>query len=129
MAILYCTLWILQIQDFKQLNNAKFNVLNKMAPKVRFSDSSTDERSSFSPFLKEWNELKEAKAVQEIFNTKIVALKSSNIEYAIPQAFRILFIFILIGSVIILILNWDVVTTSSFQIPIPTPTIAPTTTP
>lgn len=131
MAILYCTLWILQIQDFKQLNNAKFSVLNKMAPTVRFSDSSADERASFGPFLKEWDELKEAKAVQEIFNTKIIALNSSNIEYAIPQAFRVLFILILIGCVIILFSNWDAATASSLQIPTPTPipTIAPTATP
>ncbi|MCA9921110.1 MAG: hypothetical protein KC421_01995 [Anaerolineales bacterium] len=131
MAILFCTLWILQIQDFKQLNNAKFNVLNKMAPKVRFSNSLEDERISFTPFVKEWDELKNTKAVQEMYSTKIVALKSSNIEYAIPQAFRLLFVFIIIGALIILVLNWDIATSSSLHIPTPTPipTIAPTATP
>ena len=32
LAILFCSLWIAQIKDFKMLNNAKFDVLNEMAP-------------------------------------------------------------------------------------------------
>ena len=30
------TLWLRQIDDFKNLNNAKFTVLNSMAPRIRF---------------------------------------------------------------------------------------------
>lgn len=32
MAFLFCSLWLGQITDFKYLNNAKFKVLNEMAP-------------------------------------------------------------------------------------------------
>ena len=39
MAILFCLLWIGQIRDFKNLNSAKFTVLNEMAPKVEFDAS------------------------------------------------------------------------------------------
>lgn len=131
MASLFCSLWILQIQDFKRLNNAKFSVLNRMASKVRFSDSDSDKRISFDPFSKEWEVMKKTESVEEIFNTNIVALKSSNIEYIIPQTFRILFVLILIGSLVLLIVNWDVATTSTFQIPVPTstPIAIPTGTP
>jgi len=133
MAILFCSLWILQIQDYKRLNNAKFKVLNRMASKVKFSDSGNDKRVSFDPFSKEWEEMKETKAVREIFNTNIIALNSSGIEYIIPQMFRILFILTFIGSLILLVTNWDVATASTFQIPpptpIPTPTVIPTVTP
>ena len=39
MATLFCALWVGQIRDFKKLNNAKFFVLNEMAP--RMSSTST----------------------------------------------------------------------------------------
>lgn len=104
-----------------------------MAPEVRFSNSSEDERISFTPFSKEWDELTNTKAVQEMINTNIIALKSSNIEYVIPQAFRLIFVLIMIGAFIALILNWDTVTSSSLQIPtltpVPTFTPIPTITP
>src|SRR3954451_4164659 len=31
-AVLFCQLWLAQIRDFKKLNDAKFEVLNQMAP-------------------------------------------------------------------------------------------------
>ena len=36
MAVLFCAPWIGQIRDFKKLNNAKFSVLNEMAPIIEF---------------------------------------------------------------------------------------------
>src|SRR5205085_7470832 len=36
MAILFCSLWMGQIDDLKHLNNAKFKVLNEMAPRIEF---------------------------------------------------------------------------------------------
>lgn len=78
MAALFCSLWIGQIKDFKELNNAKFKVLNEMAPHIAFSENLTDPRISYSPFDKEWKLLQEAKAVVEISCSNIVALKASN---------------------------------------------------
>jgi len=96
MASLYCTLWVGQIRDLKELNNAKFTVINDMAPLISFSEANDDERISFRPFEKEWETLKKAQVAQEIRSINIIALKSSNIEYLIPKAFRILFILIII---------------------------------
>lgn len=107
MAILFCSLWIGQIKDFKALNNAKFDVLNKMAPHIVFGDSHTDPRMSYSPFEREWKILQDSKAVKEISDSKIIALKASNIEYMIPKAFRILFIAIFIFVSAFSILNWE----------------------
>jgi uncharacterized membrane protein len=132
MAILYCSLWIAQIQDFKMLNNAKFDVLNEMAPLMRFSNSANDSRCSYSPFAKEWERLKQRKAVQEMYSINIVALNSSNIEYLIPVAFRILFLLIIIVVIAVCIRNWDVALSSaSLKLPLitPTPSAGPIPTP
>ena len=81
MAMLFCALWIGQIRDFKSLNNAKFAVLNPMAPSVSFSAPDAEARVSYAPFAREWEALQQAEAVQEMASVKIVALKSSNMEY------------------------------------------------
>ena len=115
-AILFCSLWIKQIRDFKSLNNAKFEVLNKMAPLVSFGLPSSDPRVSYSPFEREWELLKKAEAVQEISSIKLMALKSSNIEYLIPRTFRVIFLAILIVVVIVIVRNWRTVFDSSLLI-------------
>ena len=106
MAVLFCSLWLGQIADFKYLNNAKFKVLNEMAPLIEFSLDHPNQLTSFCPFEKEWKTLEEVKAAVEIGQRKIVALKSSNIEYFIPQAFRVLFILISLAVVLAVIFNW-----------------------
>ena len=106
MAILLCSLWLGQIADFKYLNNAKFKVLNEMAPHIEFDIEHPNQFNSYCPFEKEWQKLEEVKAAVEIGQRKIVALKSSNIEYFIPQAFRVLFILICIGVVFAVTFNW-----------------------
>ncbi|HTE14573.1 MAG TPA: hypothetical protein VK642_05810 [Burkholderiales bacterium] len=106
MAILFCALWIGQIRDFKNLNNAKFNVLNEMAPTVEFDHSNPGAVTSFCPFDKEWKKLTELHALQEIGRSNLVALKSSNIEYFIPKAFAALFLAILISLTVLLSSHW-----------------------
>lgn len=107
MAALYCSLWIGQIRDFKALNNAKFDILNKMAPDVIFGDSESDPRVSFCPFEKEWQSLQKANAIQEISQPNIIALKASNMEYLIPRTFRVLYILIIVGVAVISAVNWS----------------------
>ena len=107
MAVLFCSLWLGQITDFKYLNNAKFKVLNDMAPDIEFDISRPNEITSFCPFEKEWKILEEVKAAVEIGRRKIVVLKSSNIEYFIPKAFRALFLLISSGVILIVIFNWS----------------------
>jgi hypothetical protein len=98
MAALYCSLWIGQIRDLKELNNAKFAVINDMANYVSFGDGSNEKLISFKPFEKEWEALKSAKIAEEVNSINIVALKSSNIEYLIPKAFRVLFVLIMLAA-------------------------------
>ncbi|NIV93080.1 hypothetical protein GWN42_09830 [candidate division KSB1 bacterium] len=107
MAFLFCSLWIGQIRDFKSLNNAKFKVLNEMAPKMEFDAANPNLMVSFCPFEKEWQVLQENKAAQEISQINIVALKSSNTEFFIPKAFRILFLLLIAGIITFVLLNWD----------------------
>lgn len=95
--MLFCSLWIGQIRDFKKLNDAKFDVLNSMAPQVAFGAPKEDDRVSCSPFDKEWETLKEKEAVQEMGSINIVALKSSNIEYLLPKAFRVIFVLLVLS--------------------------------
>jgi hypothetical protein len=105
-AIFYCILWIGQLLSFKNLNNVKFDILNRMAPNVFFSPSSFDNRISYQPFEKEWKELEKKKNALEKLRIKsdINALKSSNAEFAIPHAFIILFSLIIVIGVIFFIL-------------------------
>jgi len=104
-AALYCTLWMGQIRDYKELNNAKFSVLNAMAPLVVFSEKDNDQRSSFLPFEKEWKALQESMAAREVLGMKIVALKSSNIEYLLPKALRLLFGLATLAGFVLLVLR------------------------
>lgn len=104
MAVLFCSLWLGQIDDFKLLNNAKFTILNEMAPGIVFDLSHPVGARSFRPL--EWQVLDKVRATVAISHRGIVALKSSNIEYFIPKAFRIVFLAILIAGVLAIVLNW-----------------------
>lgn len=95
MAALYCSLWIGQIRDLKELNNAKFSVINEMSKYVSFGDGTNENLISYEPFEKEWNVLAKSKVTEELKNIKIIAFKSSNIEYLIPRAFRLLFVLLI----------------------------------
>src|SRR6266478_8052234 len=87
MATLFCFLWVGQIRAFKKLNNAKFEVLNQMAPDLEFDPDKPGVLVSYRPFEKEWTRLSETNSLEELGKSNIVALKSSNMEYFIPKAF------------------------------------------
>ncbi len=106
MAFLFCILWIGQIRMFKKLNNAKFQVLNQMAPHLEFDPDKPGVLVSYIPFEKEWNTLRETDALEVVERSKLIALKSSNIEYFIPKAFGALFGGILLALIIVLAMNW-----------------------
>ena len=97
-AAIFSYLWLRQIDDFKSLNNAKFEVLNAMAPNIRFpreSDggSRTQPMQSYEPFRREWEHLQQAKSVVKVRGSKLnlTALSASNIERFIPKCFLLLF--------------------------------------
>ena len=109
MAIIFCSLWLGSILQAKELNRAKFEVLNAMAPRIRFGNDAKDERVSFEPFQKEWMILEQHKQLVKVTDTNIIALKPSNIEYLLPQAFRALFAGIIGLSLIVFVLNWNLI--------------------
>jgi hypothetical protein len=104
MGALYCTLWVGQITDFKALNQAKFSVLNAVAPQILFS-ATPDSRVPADPFQKEWKLLQEQEATRKIHSTDLVALRSSNIEYLVPKALRVIYIVIALTAVGIGVFN------------------------
>ncbi|MBV9067987.1 MAG: hypothetical protein JO093_16340 [Acidobacteria bacterium] len=97
MAVLFCQLWIAQIRDFKKLNDAKFEVLNQMAPLLDFDPSNPSRVRSYQPFEREWNRLKDEGAVNKVRKLNIIALKSSHMEQFIPRAFQLVFIAVLVA--------------------------------
>lgn len=107
MAALYSTLWIGQIRDLKELNNAKFTVINEMACHLVFDNDQDDRIVSYKPFEREWEALKLAQVAAEAKDINIIALKSTNIEYLIPKAFRVLFIIIMIAVPLEVWRNYD----------------------
>lgn len=102
-ATVFCSLWIGQINDFKKLNQAKFDVINKMATNIKFGEN--QDIVSYEPFDKEWKILSEINALQEKTKHNIIALKSTNTEFFIPKAFRIIFFIILLVSILTILLN------------------------
>lgn len=113
MGLLLCTLWSGQIKDFKNLNAAKFEVINTMAPLVRFG--SNNNLVSAAPFAHEWTILKEKEATQDVRNMSIVALRSSNAEFLVPKAFRWFFLLITIFAVATLYINWATLRNSTLN--------------
>ena len=113
MGALLCSLWTAQIRDFKDLNAAKFEVLNTMSPLVRFG--ADDALISATPFAREWEILKARQATREVNTMKIIALQSSNAEFLVPAAFRWLFFLIMAAALVIIVTNWTVLTNSIFD--------------
>ena len=114
MAILFCSLWIEQIEDFKALNNEKFSVLNEMAEHVVFSADMNDPRMSYSPFEREWKQFNRKK---EHKGTQIIALESTKLEYWVPKAFRIIYACIIVFVTVIFIINWEEIRNTTLQLP------------
>lgn len=97
MAVLFCQLWLAQIRDFKKLNDAKFEVLNQMAPLIDFDPSNPNRVRSYRPFEREWSRLKDEGAVNKVRKLNIIALKSSHMEQFIPRAFQLVFVAVLVA--------------------------------
>jgi hypothetical protein len=126
MGALLCSLWTGQIRDFKDLNAAKFEVLNAMAPSVRFG--ADDALTSATPFEREWEILKSRESTREVTAMNIIALRSSNAEFLVPTAFRWLFSLIMAAALVIIVTNWTVLTNSIFDFKQPTSPVPPAAT-
>ncbi|MYT73211.1 MULTISPECIES: hypothetical protein [unclassified Streptomyces] len=111
-ACIMCFFWLRQIDDFKALNTAKFEVLNNMAPLVTFEGASgPSPAKSFNCFDKEWQELSRVQALQAPSTSRFVrGLRSSSAERFIPRAFGAIFALIFSSVVVFSVLSWDNVT-------------------
>ncbi|MEV3849335.1 hypothetical protein ACIF6H_03555 [Streptomyces microflavus] len=111
-ACVMCFFWLRQIDDFKALNTAKFEVLNSMAPLVIFEGASgPSSAQSFNCFDKEWQELSSVQALQAPSASGFVrGLRSSSAERFIPRAFGAIFALIFLSVVTFSVLSWDNVT-------------------
>jgi hypothetical protein len=111
---LLCILWVGQIRDFKLLNNAKFDVLNAMAPKVAFPESAV--LKSAEPFAKEWQALERQRATAEISQSNIVVLRASHAEFLVPRAFIALFVGVIITCAAFGLINWAAIREAAFEL-------------
>ncbi|WP_443053537.1 RipA family octameric membrane protein [Streptomyces sp. IBSBF 3352] len=111
-ACFMCFYWLKQIDDFKALNTAKFEVLNNMAPLVTFEGpNGVSAAKSFNCFDKEWQELARAQALQSSSTNSFVrGLRSSSAERFIPRAFGAIFALIFLSVLIFSVLSWSDVT-------------------
>lgn len=113
MGVLLCWNWTRQVSDLKLLNNAKFEVLNNMAPSVRFPEN----LPSFEPFRKEWEILDKHEATAVKGNLGVKVLKSSGSEFLLPYAFAILFGIIIVVTALIVLSNWGTLMREPFNLP------------
>jgi hypothetical protein len=118
MGILFCSLWVKQILDYKILNTAKFEVLNEMAENISFSEDDNS-RISARPFKKEWDIVEEKNGTRKVQNSKIllIALQSSNMEFAVPRAFRLIFVAMIAVSVWAFAQNHSTLLANVLQLP------------
>ena len=111
LASVFCWFWIAQIDDAKQLNNAKFKVLQDMAPKMVFDSSGSASPSrSYQPFAKEWEVLQTSDALSKRSprqGRSMVVLRGSSAEYFVPKSFRLVFACILVAATALLCLNFN----------------------
>ncbi|MFB6840584.1 hypothetical protein [Streptomyces sp. NPDC056361] len=111
-ACFMCFYWLKQIDDFKALNTAKFEVLNDMAPLVTFEGpSGPSAAKSFNCFDREWRELARVQALQSSSSNGFVrGLRSSSAERFIPRAFGAFFALIFLSVLVFSTLSWSDVT-------------------
>jgi hypothetical protein len=90
LAAIFCRWWWRQIEDYKQLNGAKFDVLSHMAKNIVFLGEERG-RATFDPFLWEWKLIEAQKALMG-WKGRLV-LGASWSEMIVPKAFLVFFVF------------------------------------
>lgn len=113
MGFLLCLFWVGQIRDAKLLNNAKFAVLQDMAPLLIFQDGAM----SYEPLAKEWAMLKGQGATESRSGLRIQVLKSSSAEFLLPKAFMAVFGLIVAVVLALCVFNRGVLTKNALAFP------------
>lgn len=113
MGFLLCLFWVGQIRDAKLLNNAKFAVLQEMAPLLIFPDGAR----SYEPLVREWAMLSNQGATEARAGLRIRVLKSSSAEFLLPRAFMAVFGLIIAVVAVLCMFNSAVLTKGAFAFP------------
>jgi hypothetical protein len=90
LAAIFCRWWWQQIESYKDLNRAKFEVLAAMAKGVIFVGGSREHRCEFNPFDWEWRIMGANNALASYKGGK--ALGASWSELTVPKAFLVFFV-------------------------------------
>lgn len=98
LAAVFCFWWWKQIISYKELNSAKFQILNEMAEKLVFPDGE-EQVSSHRPFEKEWRLMEKGETLGK-FGT-VLALSASPSELTVPKSFLAAFLFICLSAIVV----------------------------
>lgn len=114
LAAIFCRWWLQQIVSYKELNAAKFEVLNEMASRIMFPDAGEESCFSHQPFAREWEILKKKKSLRPFKSG--LALGASLSELTVPKTFIVSFSVIFVASVTIATLGrYDLVILKVFS--------------
>lgn len=107
LAIIFCLYWNGQLWAFKELNSAKFQVLEEMAERVAFPDYRERSVISVNPFMREYQILTEKKKL--VMGAKGLLLQRSNFaETIVPKSFIAFFAAVMALSIIWLLMNFGI---------------------
>lgn len=107
LAIIFCLYWNGQLWAFKELNSAKFQVLEEMADRVAFPDYRERSIVSMNPFMREYQILTENKKL--VAGAKGLLLQRSNFaETIVPKSFIAFFAAVTFLSIIWLLMNFGI---------------------
>lgn len=101
LAAIFSRWWWRQIVSYKDLNGAKFEILNEMAPLVVFPDGTSCQ--SYEPFAKEWAVMERKEALGQ--HKARLALGASLSELTVPVTFMVAFCAIFLISLSISIIG------------------------
>jgi hypothetical protein len=90
LAIVFCLYWNGQLRAFKELNSAKFQVLEEMADRVTFPDYKERSIRSMNPFMREYQILTERRNLVE-GSGGLISLRSNFAETIVPKSFIVFF--------------------------------------
>lgn len=91
LGFIFCLYWRSQLQAFKNLNSAKFKVLQEMSNHVAFPDYRERSIKSYNPFEREYEIMEQAKALR-VTEGRRIALSSFS-ENLVPASFLAFFVF------------------------------------
>jgi len=87
----FCSWWRAQVESYKDLNTAKFGVLNEMASNVVFPGYGDKAVRSAEPFDREWKILLQRKQLRP-YRKGVFALKATGSEMTVPISFQVFFV-------------------------------------